>query len=103
MPRRMVNSYRRFEGSLCLQVQGRVQEGCRVRAALLGIIRRDCGAQSGNSAYRSTTSRHVVNSHDRSEAGKSSGSRWQEARLLLTARSGICLTEPIGRYCGPAR
>jgi len=96
-----VESYRRFEGSLCLHVQGRVQQGYRVRAALLGIIRRDCGAQSGNSAYRSTTSRHIVSPHDRSGAGKSNKPRWQDAGLLLTASSGICLTGLIGRSCGP--
>ena len=102
MLRRMVNSYRRFVGPLCLHVQSRVQEGRTVRASLLGMIWRECGAQPGNSAYRSTTSRHIITTHDRSGAGKSSWPRWQDARLLLTARPGICLTGQTGSNCARA-
>ena len=88
MLHRMLNTYRRFVGSLCFRVQGRVQEGCGVRASLLGMKWRDCAAQSGNSAYRSTASRHV----------SSTRHEWRGEIVSKTAERTVIATDHLD-YC----
>ena len=44
----------------------------------------------------------ILSPHMTSGAGKSSWPRWQDARLLLTARPGICLTGQTGSNCARA-
>jgi len=100
MLRRMVNRYRRFVVPSSSKLSpSRVYSTCFCSWDDMAAM---CSTLWQLSLPEHHFSPYCLRTHDRSEAGKSSGPRCHDARLLPTARTGICLTGPIGRYCARA-